>query len=103
MSDFLIEVKSIRPFKAKSGPTSLKAFADIVFNKQLVVCGMKVLLSKKGELFVGWPSKTTNDKENPYRDIVYATDKDVRVAVSELILEAYENNIVNKSDDDEDV
>ena len=70
-----------------SGDSSLKAFADVSFAGAFIVKGIKVVEGKKG-LFVSMPSE--KGKDGKWYDIAHPLTKEFREALSEVVLEAYE-------------
>lgn len=81
-----MEITKVNIYKI-SGKDSLKAFASINIDDELVVKNLKVVEGKKG-LFVSYPAEKGNDGE--YYDQVYPLNKDTRDYISETIIEAYE-------------
>lgn len=74
------------------GDDNLKAFATVTINNSLVIRGLKVIDGSKG-LFMSWPSrKNPNNKERPYIDVVYTTDKDLYRDISDAVIDAYKKN-----------
>lgn len=68
---------------------NLLAYGSITFDDDFVVNGIKVMRSKKGELFVSYPSKQNRNGE--YKDICYPMTKALREDISESVLSKYEN------------
>ncbi len=71
-----------------SGDSKLKAFADVSFAGVFIVRGLRVVEGKNG-LFVDMPSKV--DKEGKWHKIAYPMTKEFNSVLSEIVLQAYEN------------
>ena len=67
----------------------LKAFANITFDDCFVVRGLKIITGNEG-LFVSMPSRKRGD--GTYQDIAHPIDNDMRSAIEEAILDAYEQS-----------
>ena len=70
-----------------SGDSSLKAFADVSFAGVFIVKGLKVVEGKRG-LFVSMPARV--GKDNKWYEIAHPLTKEFRESLSEVVLEAYE-------------
>jgi len=71
-----------------SGDSTLKAFADVSFAGAFIVKGLKVVQGKNG-LFVGMPRE--QGKDGKWYDTAHPLTKEFRQALSEVVLEAYED------------
>jgi stage V sporulation protein G len=91
-NDIEVTDVTVRPFEADGEDSSLKAFADIVFNGKLVVRGVKVVEGKHG-LFLSWPSRKTKNKERPFLDLVYSLDKDLHTHIWNKVESAYKESL----------
>ena len=76
---------------AKEG--NMKAVVSITLDNEFVVHDIKVIEGGKG-LFIAMPSRKTAEGE--YRDIAHPISKEAREKVSAVILEAYENALLNE-------
>lgn len=74
----------VTPHEAKN----LKAFASITLDDAFVVDGLRVVEGKNG-LFVTMPSKKTGNGK--FRDTAYPIKNEVRTAIVDAVLEAYNN------------
>jgi DNA-binding cell septation regulator SpoVG len=69
--------------------SKVKAFADVVFYQQILVKGVKVVVSKDNKLFVAMPSqKSKNDK---WSETVVLLDKISKEQLRIAVLKAYNN------------
>ena len=71
-----------------NGDSKLKAFADVAFAGAFIVKGLKVLASSDG-LFVGMPS--IKGKDGKWHNTAYPLTKEFKELLSEVVLQAYEN------------
>jgi len=74
---------------AVSDDRKIRAYANITFDNQLVIHGIKVLDGKKG-LFIAMPSKRSGEK---FKDIVHPMNTEFREKIQEQILVEYQNFI----------
>ena len=74
---------------AVSDDRKIRAYANITFDNQLVIHGIKVLDGKKG-LFIAMPSKRSGEK---FKDIVHPMNTEFREKIQEQILAEYQNFI----------
>ena len=58
-----MQVTEVRLTKAPDSDSCL-AYGSITFDGDFVVCGIRVLKTKEGNLFVGYPSKQNNKSNN---------------------------------------
>lgn len=78
-----------RLYKINKGST-LKAFADVVINEQVLIKGVQVLSSKENGLFVSMPKqKSKNDK---WYETVSLLDEDVKEDLQVVVLKAYNSD-----------
>ena len=70
------------------GDSSLKAFVDLSFAGVFIVKGLKVVEGKNG-LFVGMPRE--KGKDGKWYSTAYPLTKEFNNLLSEVVLEAYEN------------
>lgn len=77
----------IYPFDTGIQQSSLRAYADVVFDDFLLIKGFKILVSKSGGLFIGMPSK--KGKDGKYYNQVEFKNDDFISDLRSSILEAY--------------
>ncbi|MCD8327343.1 MAG: septation regulator SpoVG [Lachnospiraceae bacterium] len=75
-----------------AGEGKMKAVVSITIDGVFVVHGIKVIDGDKG-LFIAMPSKKGTDGEN--RDIAHPINSETRRQLQELILEAYEKEVIS--------
>jgi stage V sporulation protein G len=68
----------------------LKAFANITFEDEFVVRGLKVIKGHNG-FFVSMPSRRRSD--GTYQDIAHPINNRMRAALEEAVLKAYEEEL----------
>ena len=66
--------------------SSVKAFADVIFNGQLLVKGIRVVEGRNG-LFAGMPK--SQGKDDKWYDTVKILDDELRQELQDTLLEAY--------------
>ena len=77
----------IYPFDNGIHQSSLRAYADVIFDDLLVIKGFKILVGKSGGLFIGMPSK--KGKDGKYYDQVEFKVNNFQSELRTQILEAY--------------
>jgi|UniRef100_A0A7C4YBY2 stage V sporulation protein G len=77
----------------KSEP-KLKGFANVTFDNEFVVRGIKIIEGQKG-LFISMPSK--RGKDGKFRDIAHPINNEAREKIQKAILEEYNNIIAKKN------
>ena len=82
-----ITAVKIYPFDSGEPDSSMRAYADIIFNDVVLIKGFRVLSSKSGGLFVGFPSQ--KGKDGQYRDTVEFKSEELKSELRSTILEAY--------------
>jgi len=82
-----ITAVKIYPFDSGEPDSSLRAYADVTFNDVILIKGFRVLTSKTGGLFVGFPSQ--KGKDGQFRDTVEFKSEELKSDVRSAILEAY--------------
>jgi stage V sporulation protein G len=80
------EVK-IYPFDSGEPDSSLRAYADVTFNEVILIKGFRVLASKTGGLFVGFPSQ--KGKDGQFRETVEFKSEVLKSELRSAILAAY--------------
>lgn len=69
----------------------MKAIVSITIDDEFVVHDIKVIEGEKG-LFIAMPSKKATDGE--YRDIAHPINSGTRERIQRIILESYENALI---------
>ena len=82
-----ITAVKIYPFDSGESHSSMRAYADVIFNDVVLIKGFRVLSSKSGGLFVGFPSQ--KGKDGQYRDTVEFKSEELKSELRSTILEAY--------------
>ena len=82
-----ITAVQIYPFDSGEPDSSMRAYADVIFNDLILIKGFRVLISKTGGLFVGFPSQ--KGKDGQFRDTVEFKSLELKSEVRSAILEAY--------------
>jgi stage V sporulation protein G len=77
----------IYPFDSGEPDSSLRAFADVTFDRSVLVKGFRVLASKKGGLFVGFPAQ--RGKDGKFYDTVEIKSDSLQSSLRMAILESY--------------
>ena len=74
--------------------SNVKAFASINIGGGIVVKDIAIMSGKKG-LFAKMPSRAYQDRQGitQYSDVVYATSQNVRRALNDAVLSAYEQHM----------
>jgi stage V sporulation protein G len=67
---------------------SLKGFASITIDNEIVLTGMQIREGKNG-LFISMPSRKV---KNEYRDIYFPITRDAREQIQNAVLSEYEGN-----------
>ena len=66
----------------------LKAFANITFNNEFVVRGLKVISGSQG-YFVSMPSR--RKKDGSFQDMAHPITNDLRKKIEDRVLDAFES------------
>jgi stage V sporulation protein G len=82
-----ITAVKIYPFDSGEPDSSMRAYADVTFNDVVLIKGFRVLISKTGGSFVGFPSQ--KDKNGQFRDTVEFKSEELKSEVRSAILDAY--------------
>jgi stage V sporulation protein G len=83
----IVTAVKIYPFDFGETDSSMRAYADVIFNDVILMKGFRVLTSKTGGLFVGFPSQ--KGKDGQFRDTVEFKSKELKSEVRTAILEAF--------------
>lgn len=82
----------VTPLQNQEG--SLKANVSVIFNDVFKVTGIRVGISKNGNIFVSMPDyktgKLDDEGKDIYRDIAYPVTRDFRQQMYEEIVKEYE-------------
>ena len=84
-----ITTVKIYPFDSCGPESYLRAYADITFNDVILIKGFRVLSSKSGGLFVGFPSQ--KGKGGQFRETVEFKSRELKSQLRSSILDAYKN------------
>ena len=68
----------------------LKGFANVTFDNEFVVRGMKIIQGNTG-YFVSMPSRRRPD--GSYQDIAHPVNKDMRQKIEEMVLAEFEKEV----------
>lgn len=82
-----MQVTEVRLTKASSEDSCL-AYGSITFDGDFVVSGIRVMESKEGKRFVGYPSRKNQSGE--YKDICFPMKKSLREDIEVRVLSEYE-------------
>ena len=83
----IITAVKIYPFDSGEADSSMRAYADVIFNDVILIKGFRVLISKTGGLFVGFPSQ--KGKDGQFRDTVEFKSEELKSEVRSAILDVY--------------
>jgi stage V sporulation protein G len=83
----VITAVKIYPFDFGDPDLSLRAFADVTFDGAVLIKGFRILESKNGGLFVGFPSQRGNDGK--FYDKVEFNSVDLQSNLRFATIEAY--------------
>jgi len=83
-----LEITEIRI--AIRNEVKLKAFANVTFDNEFVIRGMKIISGTKG-LFISMPSKKRSD--GSYQDVAHPVNSETRRRIEQAVLEAYEREV----------
>ena len=83
-----MQVTDVRLKKTESSDDKVLAYGSITLDKSFVVNGIRVIRTKDGDLFVGFPSKLGQDGK--YKDICYPLNDAMREEISVKVIAQYE-------------
>ncbi len=86
-SSMTISEIKIYPFDSGKPDSLLRAYADVNFSNAILIKGFRVIASKSGGLFVGFPSKKGRDGK--FYDLVEFKSSEFQSDLRSAILEAY--------------
>ncbi len=86
----MLNITDIRVRLVNNNNDKLKAVASITIDDEIVVHDIKVINGKDG-YFLSMPSRKTNEGE--FKDIVHPIKTEVREALKEKIIAAYEKTL----------
>ena len=67
---------------------SAKAYGSFTLDNDFVVCGIRVLTNKEGQLFVGFPCRKNTNGE--FKDICFPMDSGIRQDITAVVISEYE-------------
>lgn len=76
----------------------MKARVSVTFDNQFVVHEIKILDGENG-MFIAMPSKKLPTGE--YKDIAHPINKDTRIMLQEMIIEAYKKKLQEDSEEED--
>lgn len=82
-----MQVTEVRLKKAPAEDNSL-AYGSVTFDGDFVVCGIRVIRNKEGNLFVGFPCR--QNQKGEYKDICFPMTSALREDISVAVLSEYE-------------
>lgn len=82
-----MQVTEVRLTKAPPEDSCL-AYGSVTFDGDFVVCGIRVLKNKEGDLFVGFPSR--KNQKGEYKDICFPMTSNLREDITIGVLGEYE-------------
>ena len=82
-----MQVTEVRLTKASSEDSCL-AYGSITFDGDFVVCGIRVMPTKDGKLFVSYPSRKNQSGE--YKNICFPMKQALREDIEVKVLSEYE-------------
>ena len=74
----------------------MRAIVSITIDDEFVIHDIKVIEGEKG-LFIAMPSKKATDGE--YRDIAHPINSGTRENIQKIILESYENSLLDPEEE----
>ncbi len=80
----------IYPFETGEAASPIKAYAEVTLDDCVVIRGIRVLQSKQGGLFLGFPSRKGRDHE--YHDLVLIKDPEFKARLRDRVIEAYKQH-----------
>lgn len=87
----MISISDVRVYLFNGENSSLKAFASITIDDELVIKGLRVVEGNKG-LFIAFPS-TYSEKDDEYYDNVFPIKKETRDYITDAVLAEYKDVI----------
>lgn len=88
----------IFPFDTSGIRGSTRGYAEVELDGKLTIRGIRIIESKTGGLFIGWPSQKTT--AGTYRDLIGFSDAELGKSVRDQIIHAFSNVGVESSDSD---
>lgn len=82
-----MEVTDVRLTK-KVGEDRMEAYGSITLDGDFVINGIKVMRSKEGNLYVGYPSR--RNQQGDYKDICYPMTQTLREDIHIKVMAKYE-------------
>ncbi len=84
-----MKITRVRIFPFTTPTSRIRAYAEVELESVLTIRGIRILESKSGGLFLGFPSQRTGDGQ--YRDYVILSNREFEKGFREAILDAYRN------------
>lgn len=81
----------IYPFDTSSFGGQVKAMADVELDSELLVKGFKVVTSRRGGVFISYPSK--KGQGGRFYEVLFPLTRELREHIREEILKAYEKAV----------
>ncbi len=87
----MIEITQVKiyPFETGDPFNSLRALADVTLADCLVIKGIKIIVSKNGGMFIGYPSR--KGKDGDYHDMVIPKSTEFKSYLRSKVIEAYKD------------
>jgi stage V sporulation protein G len=84
-----LEITNVKiyPFDTSTTGGKVKAMAEVEIGHGLLIKGLKIVESRNGGIFVGYPSR--RGKDGVYREIVQPVSRDAEAAIRQAVVEAY--------------
>lgn len=89
-----MEITNVKIFKAKKRGLVL-AYANVVLDNQFIIRGITLLENERGR-FISMPSRKLVNGEGQYRDMCHPLNSNVRVELTKIIFDAYDEFIANE-------
>ncbi|MFQ5450669.1 MAG: septation protein SpoVG family protein [Nitrospinaceae bacterium] len=82
----ITEVK-IYPFDTGEEFSNIRAYAEVTLEDCLILRGIRILQSKQGGLFLGFPARKGRDNE--YHDLIIAKSPEFKTYLRDRVIQAY--------------
>ncbi len=80
----------IFPFDVGALGKQTRAFAEVDIDDEITIKGIKIIESKNGGLFIGFPSQ--KGKDGRYHDLIVPRNSLIASVIRDRIIEAYRNH-----------
>ena len=81
----------IFPFDVSTMGKQLRAFAEVDIDDEITIRGIKIIESKSGGLFIGFPSQKA--KDGKFYDLIVPKNKSIATVIRDRIIDAYQNHL----------